>query len=345
MARNGWSDGQVIDAWVEFMRLNQNRSRRTLEAYHLALTRLQEFARETVGGMSILDLDGEQLELFCGLWLHKRGVVARSRKPYISAVRGFYQWCRERGHIDKNAAGALGHPKTGKPLPHVISLADAERLMNAPDLATFKGIRDSAILHMLVGAGLRVSGLCRLNEGDLYRDTIKGRSRLLVRVIEKGEKERVLPLPREAEAILMVYLGHEELAEIDRNTLDRGGRPDKVLFVSTRNSTVSEHAYRGEERRLSRQSVHDLVQAYGTPLGIPSKHLHPHALRHLYGTELTEGDVPTVSVSDLMGHADPKSTAVYTSLSVRKKVRIVDEHSPLAKLRTPVSELLKRLPG
>ena len=345
MARIGWDDQLVIDAWVEFMRVNQNRSRRTLEAYRLALTRLQEFAREAAGRVSILELDGEQLELFTGLWLHKRGVVARSRKPYISAVRGFFQWCRERGHIDMNAAAALGHPRTGKPLPNVISLADAERLMNAPDLGTFKGIRDSAILHLLVGAGLRVSGLCRLNEGDLYRDTMSGRSRLFIRVIEKGEKERVLPLPREAEAILMVYLGHEELADIDRNTLDRRGRADKVLFVSTRNSTVAEHAYRGEERRLGRQSVHDLVQTYGAPLGIPAKHLHPHALRHLYGTELTEGDVPTLSVQDLMGHADPKSSAVYTALSVRKKTRIVDQHSPLAKLRTPVSEMLKRLPG
>lgn len=343
--KTGWTDGQVVDAWVEFMRLNQNRSRRTLEAYRLALTRLQEFARETAGRVSILELDGEQLEVFTGLWLHKRGVVARSRKPYISAVRGFYQWCVERGHIDKNAAVALGHPRTGKPLPNVISLANAERLMNAPDLGTFKGIRDSAILHLLVGAGLRVSGLCRLNEGDLYRDAVNGRSRLFIRVMEKGEKERVLPLPREAEAILMVYLGHEELAEIDRDTVDRRGHADRVLFVSTRNSTVSEHAYRGEERRLSRQSVHDLVQAYGTPLGIPAKHLHPHAMRHLYGTELTEGDVPTLSVQDLMGHADPKSSAVYTALSVRKKTGLVDAHSPLAKMRTPVSEMLKRLPG
>ncbi|MBV7454344.1 tyrosine-type recombinase/integrase [Acidovorax sp. sif1233] len=345
MALNGWTDEQLIDAWMEFMRLNQNRAPRTLEAYRLAMERLQEFVKETVGRGSIKDVDHQQLELFCGLWLHKKGVVARSRKPYISAVRGFYQWCLERGHIERSAAEALGHPRTGKPLPNVISLANAERLMNAPDLGTFKGIRDSAILHLLVGCGLRVSGLCRLNEGDLHRDTLAGKTRLYLRVLEKGDKERVLPLPREAEAILLVYLGHEDLAEIDRNTLDRRGNPDKVLFVSTRNSTVSEDAYRGEERRLSRQAVHDLVQTYGTPLGIPIKHLHPHAMRHLYGTELTEGDVPTVSVSDLMGHADPKSTAIYVALSVRKKTRLVDEHGPLAKLSTPVSQLLKRLPS
>lgn len=331
---------------MEFMKLNQARSARTIEAYRLALVRLQEFAASAAGGVvdSITELDGEALELFCGLWLHRKGVVARSRKPYISAVRGFFLWCRERGHIDQNAAAALAHPRTGRRLPQVISLANAERLMNAPDLGTFKGIRDSAILHLLVGAGLRVSGLVSLNEGDLHRDVIGGRSRMFLRVIEKGDKERLVPLPREAESILLVYLGHEELADIDRDTLDRHGRADKVLFVNTRNTTVAEHDHRGEERRLSRQAVHDLVQAYGQKLGIPVAHLHPHAMRHLYGTELTEEDVPTLTVQSLMGHADPKTTAIYTELSIRKKVRVVDEKGPLAKMKTPVSEMLKRLP-
>lgn len=336
-----WTEDQAIEAWMAFMRMNQNRSPRTLEAYGLALARLKEF----MAGRPLLEATGDELELFTGLWLHKKGVVARSRKPYISAVRGFFQWCRERGIIDMNAAKVLQHPRTGRPLPHVISLANAERLVNAPDLGTFKGIRDSAILHLLVGTGMRVSGLVALNQGDLHVDSLAGSSRMFLRVLEKGDKERLLPLPREAEAILRVYLAHEELAEIDRDTLDRAGRPDKVLFVSVRNTTVTEDAYRGEERRLGRQAVHDLVQGYGLPLGIPAKHLHPHAMRHLYGTELTEGDVPTLSVQNLMGHVDPKSTAIYTELSIRKKTSVVDEHGPLAKMRTPVSELLKRLPG
>lgn len=346
MARRGWSDEQLIDAWMEYLRLNQARSARTIEAYRLALERLRQFAAGPAGNgvESITELDGDALEVFCGIWLHRKGVVARSRKPYISAVRGFFQWCRERGHIDANAAAVLAHPRTGRRLPYAISLANAERLMNAPDLGTFKGIRDSAILHLLVGAGLRVSGLVGLNEGDLCRDEIGGRSRMFLRVIEKGDKERLLPLPREAESILLVYLGHEELAEIDRDTLDRHGRADKVLFVNTRNSTVAEHEHRGEERRLSRQAVHDLVQAYGLKLGIPVKQLHPHAMRHLYGTELTEEDVPTLTVQSLMGHADPKTTAIYTELSIRKKVRVVDASGPLAKIKTPVSEMLKRLP-
>lgn len=340
MARAFQTDDQAIDAWMEYLGIAQNRSPRTLEAYRLAVERLVEFAQP----QSILTLEPDALEVFCGLWLHKKGIVALSRKPYISAIKGFFAWASAKDVIERNPALDLQHPKTGSALPRTISLANAERLMCAPDLDTFLGIRDSAMLHLLVGCGLRVSGLVGLNQGDLRYLQIDGKHRMCVLVTEKGDKERLVPVPREATAILQVYLGHEELAAIDRAVTDRHGKPDKVLFVSTRNSTVTPDRHRGEERRLTRYSVHDIIQRYGKRVGIPEAELHPHALRHLYGTELTEGDVPTITTQGLMGHADPKSTAIYVELSMRKKTRVVDQHAPLAKIKTPVSELLKRLP-
>lgn len=334
-----WTETTAIDAWMEYIQANRGRSKRTAEAYGMALRKLREFL-----GRDILEATPDELEAFTGLWLHKRGVVALSRKPYISAIKGFFRWTAWRGITDGDPAGELVHPKTGLVLPETISLANAERLACAPDLGTFTGIRDSAILHVLLGCGLRVSGLVGLNEGDLLEIEVDGRRRLAVRTFEKGGRERRVPVPREAEAVLRVYLGHEELLEIDRAVTDRRGRPDRVLFVSTRNATVTEDRYRGEERRLSRQSVRNLLQKHGTAVGVPESQLHPHAMRHIYGTELTEDEIPTLGVQELMGHADPKSTAVYTALSMRRKTRWVDKASPLAKVRTPVSELLKRLP-
>lgn len=340
MARAFNTDEQAIDAWIEYLGVAQNRSPRTLEAYRLAVARLVDFMQPR----SILVADPDELEVFCGLWLHKKGIVALSRKPYISAIKGFFAWATQKGVIERNPALELQHPQTGQPLPRTISLANAERLMCAPDLGTFIGIRDSAMLHLLIGCGLRVSGLVGLNLGDIRSVDIAGRQRLQLLVLEKGDKERLVPVPREAAAILQVYLGHEDLAAIDRAITDRRGKPDQVLFVSTRNSTVTPDRHRGEERRLTRYSVHDIIQRYGKRVGIPEAELHPHALRHLYGTELTEDDVPTLTTQGLMGHADPKSTAVYVQLSQRKNFGIVDKSAPLAKIRTPVSELLKRLP-
>lgn len=339
MSAENWSDDEAIDNWLAYMEGLRGRTVRTIECYRAALVRLKEF----MAGKPLVQAEPDELEVFCGLWLHKKGVVARSRKPYISAVRGFYAWLRDKG-IKGNAAKELLHPITGHPLPRTITLANAERLMWAPDMGTFVGIRDAAILSLLIGCGLRVSGLTALNESDLQTMEVECTPRLTIRVTEKGERERIMPVPREAEALLRVYLGHEDLAKIDRSFKGKGGRTDKVLFVTTKSPTLAEHEFIGEKRRLSRKGVRDLIQRHGIKAGIPEDQLHPHAMRHLFGTELLEEDTSMLAIQELMGHVDPKSTAIYAQLAMRKKMKTVDKAAPFSKMKTPVSELLKRLP-
>lgn len=335
------ADEQVIDDWLTYMEASRGRTVRTVEAYRAALMRLKEF----MAGKPLVDADASELEVFCGLWLHKKGVIARSRKPYISAVKGFYAWLKAKGTVQGDAAKELVHPITGHPLPRTISLANAEKLMWAPDMGTFVGIRDAAMLSLLIGCGLRVSGLTSLNESDLQTMEIECVRRLTIRVTEKGGRERIMPVPREAEAVLRVYLGHEELALIDRSFAGKGGRVEKVLFVSLRSPRLAPHEHIGDKRRLTRKGVADVVMRHGKAQGIPARELHPHALRHLFGTELLEDDTNMLSIQELMGHADPKSTSIYTQLAMRKKMAAVDKAAPLAKMKTPVSELLKRLPS
>lgn len=343
MAFCDMTDEQAIDAFCDWLHMARGRSLRTLEVYRLALARLGEFMKPR----SIREADGSELEAFTGLWLHKKGVVGRSRKPYISAVRVFFGWAKSKGLLpeERNPAFELQHPKTGTTLPRAMSLASAERLMWAPDLGTFTGIRDAAMIALLMGCGLRVSGLVKLNEGDLQTVQVGRDVRMLVRVIEKGDKERLVPVPREADALVRVYLAHEDLAAVDRATSNRKGRPDKVLFINTKHPVLPEHEHIGEARRLTRRGVWALIQRHGQRVGIPAEELHPHAMRHLFGTELTEDDTPTITTQELLGHADPKSTAIYVSLSMRKKVKVIDQAAPLAKMRTPISEFLKRVPG
>lgn len=334
------ADDQAIDDWLTYMEANRGRAMRTIEAYRAALMRLKEF----MAGKPLIEADADELEVFCGLWLHKKGVIARSRMPYISAVKGFYAWLKAKGNVKGNAAKELVHPITGVPLPRTITLANAEKLMWAPDMGTFVGIRDAAIMSLLIGCGLRVSGLTALNESNLQMMEIECVPRLTIRVTEKGNRERIMPVPREAEALLRVYLGHEDLAAIDRSFKGKDGRQDKVLFVTTKHPLLKEHEFIGESRRLSRAGVHALIQRHGIKAGIPEGELHPHAMRHLFGTELLENDTSMLAIQELMGHADPKSTAVYAQLAMRKKMATIDRAAPLSKMRTPVSELLKRLP-
>lgn len=333
------TDQDAIDGFMTHLAATKGRRPRTIEAYRMALAKLCEF----MAGKPLLQATGAELEAFTGLWLHKRGVVARSRKPYVSAVKGFYAWACLRGQLASSPATELQHPKLGKPLPDALSLASAEKLMWAPDLNTFKGIRDASILALMIGCGMRVSGLVDLNEGDLRNTEIGGRVRLSVRVTEKGEKDRILPVPREAEMLLRIYLDHERLKAYERDVQDRAGRPDRVLFVNSRNTAVPAHEYRGEAVRLSRQAVWRMIQRYGEAVGVPAAERHPHAFRHLFGTELAEDAVDLIMRQELMGHADPKSTAIYDAMSVKRKTKVMDSSGPLAKLSSPVSELLKRL--
>jgi len=222
-----------------------------------------------------------------------------------------------------------------------MTLASAEKLMWGPDFSTFEGVRDGAMIALLVGCGLRVTGIVRLNEGDIVQDEVGGKVRMIIKVKEKGDKERRLPIPPEADLLLRLYLEHPDLKDIPR-ALPNG---DQVLFVTTRNRTVPAHEYNGDRRRFNRRSVLQMIKRYGERAGIPEDQLHPHAIRHLYGTELIEGDVNLLNAQKLMGHADPKSTEIYTHTAMRMLTKEVDRANPLAKMRTPVSQLLKQLKG
>lgn len=325
-----------LAGFLEWKQVNQGRSARTVEVYGLALGRLKAF----LAGADHLKVSHDQLLLFTGKWLFDAGLRdPLSRKTHVSAVREFYRWLSKHGLCRSNPARDVPQPKTGRRLPRVMTLAHAEQLMWAPDFSRFEGVRDAAIMALLMGCGMRVSGLVGLNESNLITTTIDGRQRMLLRVTEKGGKERQLPIPYQADLLLRVYLDHPGLAAIDRD-LERG---DKVLFVSTRNNMIPAHEYRGEARRLRRKGVLRMIHGYGKRIGIPEGLAHPHALRHMFGTELAEDDVPTNTAAALMGHADPKNTAIYQELKVRKLTKVLDGANPLAKMRTPVSDLLKQI--
>jgi integrase/recombinase XerD len=324
-----------IEAFLIFKQHNQGRAERTASAYRDALQRLEAF----LGDRPLLEAGADELELFCGPWLHKQGVLAIARKPYIAAVREFFKWARHTRLIADNPALQISYPRTGRKLPRTMSLGSAERLMWGPDFSTFKGVRDAAVLSVLIGCGLRIAGLCALNQSNLIHTEHNGKVRMVIKVKEKGGKERLLPVPREAEIVLRLYLEHAELKQIDRTRPDG----DQVLFVSLSNRMIAPHEYIGEARRLAARSIRDMIKEYGEKAGIPLEQLHPHAMRHLYGTELAEDDVDLLLRQELMGHEDPKHTKIYTHLAMRKKISEADRAGPLSKMKTPVSDLLTQL--
>ena len=286
-------------------------------------------------GKDLLSATFDDLAEFSGMHLHEAGITPRSRRPAVSAVRGFYRWAHKAGIVRKNIAERLEYPKISRKLPFAMSTQHAENILMQPDLSTLKGCRDAAILGILLGAGLRVGGLVALNQEDIYLEEHGGEEIIFLRVLEKGGHDRVVPIPLESHLMVRAYLGHPDLAEIDR-TLPDGKR---VLFVTFGNRLVSPADYYGEKRRISRAAVRRMIAEYGKRAGVPREVLHPHALRHAYGTELAEAGVDIHVRQTLMGHANIASTLLYDRLSVRRMSDAVKSASPFKRIRNPFSEL------
>lgn len=330
---------QLVDQWLEIKKYNEGRSEWTCHAYRTHLVRLKAYLAEH--GQTLLTADASRIEQFAGRHLHDLKIRAISRRVPVTAIRGFYGWLKKHQILDDNPALCLPTPSAGVPLPKAMLLSHAEKLLLQPGLDTFRGLRDTAMLAVLIGSGCRVSGLINLTEEDLiWSENAAGTERLTIRFSEKGKKERLVPMPLEAGLMIRAYLGHHELHEIDRVLLNRR----RVLFVSIKNSRVRPEDYHGEKRRMHRDSIVTMIARYGSACGVPKEHCHPHALRHLYGAELAEEDVDVIQRQALLGHARPDTTEIYTHLAMRKLAETVDRANPLVKMgTTPVRALANRL--
>ena len=328
----------MAERWLEFLSANMGRSDATVIKYRGYLIRLNDFL--VTKGQDHLSCTQESLDEFTGMHLIKQGLRAPGRRPVICAVKGFFAWMIRCNARQDNPALNLLTPKVPTNLPDVMQLRDAEKLLSQPDLNTFLGVRDAAIIACFIGCGFRLSGVTGLNESSLiFTHDEHGHEILIIKVEEKGKKQRMVPAPDELRLLIRAYLGHPQLQEIVRE-LDDG---DKVLFVSTQHYVVPDYLYFGEKRRISQKSVDDLLKKYGKRAGIDPKYLHAHSMRHLYGTELVEADVNVLHMKALMGHAKTDTLDIYNHTALRKLKNEAFKANPLGKMITPVTQLLKEL--
>ena len=213
------------------------------------------------------------------------GLAPASVERAVSAVKGLHRFMVADGICEAFPTSDLPLPSKPERLPDVISVDDAERLLDQPFPQTPAGLRDHAILEVLYGCGLRASELTGLDERAVLLD--EG----LLRVFGKGDKERVVPVLGAAAQALEAYL------ERGRGAL-AGRRPTQAVFLNVRGG------------RISRQSVHAIVEKYGRVAGI--KGLHPHTLRHSFATHLLEGGADLRVVQELLGHSNVATTQLYT---------------------------------
>jgi integrase/recombinase XerD len=291
----------LIDLFLEHLVVERGLAQNSLEAYRRDLARYS--AHLTAHGRQVTGLDRAEVPRYL-LALREAGLSPRSVARHLSAIRQFHRFLVREGHASEDPTSHLESPRPWHRLPTVLSSDEVDRLLTPGQPTTPQGLRDRAMLEVLYASGLRVSELVGLRLADL---NLAGG---ILRVLGKGNKERLVPMGDAAVESLRIYLAD--------------GRP------KLERRRVSPHLFLGRHGRgLTRQMFWQLLKRYVRAAGI-TKPVTPHTLRHSFATHLLERGADLRSVQMMLGHADIGTTQIYTHLTRAHLKAIYDKHHPRA---------------
>ncbi len=302
-----------INAFLTYMAAERRASRNTVLAYQRDLAQLQMFLQVSGYHAGIEALDKGWLRR----WLATLGspMKPESVARKVSCLRSFFKFLLREGICRHDPAARLATPKLGRRLPKFLSPEDAAAVMENPSTTSLEPAyraRDEALLEVLYGCGLRVSELCGLNLESLEEGG------WLLRVVGKGNKERLIPVGSKANGAIHHYLEHRPELRHPRT----GTQEPRALFLNRHGG------------RLTVRSVQRLVHRYGA-WGAGRPDLHPHALRHSCATHMLEGGADLRAIQDFLGHASLSTTQRYTHVSMDQLLKVYDTSHPLAGKRKP----------
>jgi integrase/recombinase XerC len=243
-------------------------------------------------------------------YLMKQGFAKSSIARRLSAIRSFYRYLLREEFVAVSPAATTASPKLDRRLPAFLTVEDAKRLVESPDLSKPQGQRDRALLELLYASGLRISELVNMNVEQVNLATNE------IRVWGKGAKERVVLIGEPAARALTTYInrGRRELLS---------GKKNNALFVNR---------YGG---RLPARRVQKILERYAHNI---DKKVHPHMLRHTFATHLLDGGADLKVVQELLGHADLSSTQIYTHVTQSRARKIYLAAHPMARKESNDSE-------
>jgi integrase/recombinase XerD len=275
---------QVVDEFLQSLRVEEGASPLTVSAYGRDLRRLAAFLATRRRTLETAR-SGDVAAHLSGL--HTAGLGARSLARNIAAIRSFYRFARATGRLTYDPAALVEGPRPPRRLPRALSRAAARALVEAAHGNAPRALRDRALLELLYGSGLRASEIVglRLADVDLHGQFLICRG--------KGARQRLVPVGGEARRALSAYL--------------TGARPGSVMEPDPGTVFLN---HRG--RPLSRQGLWEIVRRHARLIGLARA--FPHALRHSFASHLLEGGADLRSVQALLGHADIGTTEIYTHL-------------------------------
>jgi integrase/recombinase XerD len=299
------ADSAAVDPDADhyLLLLAAQRSPRTVDAYRRDLSALARFLGAPAGSASASDLDA---------WvagMRATGLAPSTIARRIAAVRSYFRHQMLLGARPDNPAAGVESPRRTRKLPRTLSPGESERLIEAANGTTPRSLRDRALVELMYGAGLRVSETVGLARTSVDIDA------RIVRVVGKGDKERIVPLGRPAAESVRRYLA------LGRPHLDRRHRPD--LFLNARGGA------------LTRAGAFLILRKLAAKAGLEPERVHPHLLRHSFATHLLEGGADLRSVQEMLGHADLSTTERYTHVSDRRRRETYFSSHPHARQADP----------
>jgi len=292
-------DEQEIDAWLDSLWLEKGLSENSIASYRRDLRQYAHWLNS--GGEHLLEAGRGSLQRYLD-WRLSQQRRSSSTSRLLSCLRGFYRYQLRESRIATDPTLNLDNPRTGRPLPKTLTEQDVECLLAAPDVDEPLGLRDRTMLELLYATGLRVTELVSLQLEQVN-------SRLgVIRVVGKGDKERLVPVGDEALHWIGRYLR-------DSRPLLTDNPREETLFVSRRGQT------------MTRQTFWYRVRRYAIESGI-DKPLSPHVLRHAFATHLLNHGADLRVVQMLLGHSDLSTTQIYTHVASHRLQQLHQAHHP-----------------
>lgn len=294
------SDRQILDAFIDNIWIEKGLSQNTLDSYRSDLE--QFFSWLEKNNHSYIKTSKKEILSYLS-FLFQKGLGSKTVARKLSSLKSFFRYLVFKSIIPNDPSSEVETPKLLKSIPKSISEKEVEALLAAPDEKTDIGLRDKTMIETLYSCGLRISELTNLELLNL--NLRQG----VIRVIGKGQKERLVPMGDQLIGLLELYISSSR-----KNLLNK--RHSDFLFLSTR------------RKRMTRQSFWHRIKHYCLASGFEPDKISPHVLRHAFATHLLNNGADLRVVQLLLGHSDLNTTQIYTEVARQRLKRLHTEHHP-----------------
>ena len=291
-----------IKQFEEYLQLEKSLSGNSVEAYQRDIRKLTQFLESKGYRSNPLDIRSAQIQEFLE-WINDLGMTPHSQARTLSGIRAFFKFLIMEDLLHADPTEIIAAPKLNRKLPDTLSVEEIETLFNAIDVSTPEGARNKAMLETLYSSGLRVSELIELKISNFY-ETMG-----FLKVTGKGNKERLVPIGRDALKYIRIYLDG-----IRSHLVIKKGNED-FIFLNRRGV------------KLSRVMVFTMIKELAGKVGL-NKQISPHTFRHSFATHLIEGGADLRAVQEMLGHESITTTEIYTHLDRDYLKQIIKDFHP-----------------